>query len=151
MVYTDAVWRAIGDTMLGGDTDERLLFHIISGSALVFSATGKTLMDVRSGELAGESRFMQPNECGSAATIVARDRVECLVTPFEAVQTLCSMDHLFSARFHRGLAIAVAGAPHEHCAQTCTSAMGFSQILISYPNALIRAPLVSSTCSVAYQ
>ena len=96
--------------MLSGDTDERLLFHITSGSALVFSAHGKTLMDVGSGEMAGESRFMQPNECGSTATIVAREHVECLVTPFEAVQTLCSMDPLFSARFHRGLAIAVAGA-----------------------------------------
>ena len=43
------------------------------------------------------------------ATIVARDRLQCLVTPFEAVRTLCDMDSTFDARFHRGLAIALAG------------------------------------------
>lgn len=100
-----------GEVMLAPDSDERLLFHVMKGCVLVYSSTGTPLLDVVAGEIAGESRFLQPNPCGSVAKIVARDRVKCLVTPFEAVQALCSIDPMFSARFHRGLAIAIAGCP----------------------------------------
>ena len=100
-----------GEVMLAADTDERLLFHVMKGCVLVYSSTGTPLLDVVAGEIAGESRFLQPNPCGSVAKIVARDHVKCLVTPFEAVQALCSIDPMFSVRFHRGLAIAIAGCP----------------------------------------
>lgn len=95
-----------GEVLLSGDTDDRLLFHVISGNVLVFA--GKTLLEVGPGEIAGESRFLQPNPCGSMATMAARDAVQCLVTPFEPVQTLCGLDATFDARFHRGIAIAIA-------------------------------------------
>ena len=100
-----------GEVMMSADTDDRLLFHVIKGCVLVYSSTGTTLVDVGAGEIAGESRFLQPNPCGSKATIVARDRVKCLVTPYEAVEGMCSIDPMFNVRFHRGLAMAIAGSP----------------------------------------
>ena len=100
-----------GEVMLSADADDRLLFHVIRGCVLVHSSRGTTLVDVVAGEIAGESRFLQPNPCGSTATIVARDHVKCLVTPFDAVESLCSFDPMFHARFHRGLAWAIHGSP----------------------------------------
>eukprot|EP00960_Hanusia_phi_P025993 746001-Hanusia_phi.AAC.8 len=60
---------------MGIDADDRLLVHVISGNAILYSRHGKTMMDAGPGDILGESRFFQINSSGSTASIIAREEV----------------------------------------------------------------------------
>lgn len=97
---------APGEEIIHHSDAYRSLYHVISGTALRYSNSNNHMEDIGPGEMVGEWRFLAYNS-GFAETsqVVASTEVKCFVSPFEQVQTLCSLRKEYAVRFYRGLAL----------------------------------------------